>query len=238
VAAFREGARVARAFAAERGLLVAGEMGVLFDAACWLCGIQELMLTAMTERSFVGDLLAILHAWNERRMEVVLAEGVDLLIRRGWYETADFLSPSTYRELILPLLKEDAEQAHRAGAKLGLITTASYTPLLDMYLESGIDALIGLDPVQDPRADFALTREKLGGRVCLWGGVNGFVTVETGSPEQVREAVRKAVRRLGPGGGFILSPVDNVTADSEPVRRNVSAFIDEWRACRRYPISP
>lgn len=237
VAAFREGSQAARAFAAERGLLVAADMGVLFDAACWLCGIQELILLAATERAFIRDLLAIIHEWNARRMEVVLAEGVDLLIRRGWYETADFISPATYRELALPFLKEDAKQAHEAGAKLGLITTASYTPLLNMYLEAGIDALIGLDPVQDPRADFALTKDKLGGRVCLWGGVNGFVTVETGSPSQVREAVRAAVHQLAPGGGFILSPVDNVTADSESVGRNVEAFIDEWQACRRYPIT-
>ncbi len=236
VAAFREDAQAAKSFAAERDLLVVGEWGVLFDAACWLCGIQDLMLMAMTSPSFVRDLLAILHEWNQRRMDVVLAEGIDLLIRRAWYETADFLSPATYRQLILPSLREDVEQAHQAGAKLALITTASYTPLLDMYLKSGMDALIGLDPVQDPRADFALTKRKLGGRICLWGGVNGFVTVETGSPEQVRTAVRAAVRQLGPGGGFILSPVDNVTADGEPVWDNVAAFIDEWRACRRYPI--
>jgi len=236
VAGFREGARIAKAFAAERNLLVVGEWGVLFDAACWLCGIQELMLMGMADRAFLRDLLAILHEWNKRRMEVVLTEGVDLLIRRAWYETADFLSPSVYRELILPLLKEDVEQAHQAGAKLGLITTASYTPLLDMYLESGMDALIGLDPVEDPRADFALTKEKLGDRVCLWGGVNGFVTVETGAPERVRTAVRAAVGQLAPGGGFILSPVDNITADSESVWQNVRALIDEWRACRRYPI--
>jgi len=99
-----------------------------------------------------------------------------------------------------------------------------------------MDALIGLDPVEDPRADFALTKEKLGDRVCLWGGVNGFVTVETGAPERVRTAVRAAVGQLAPGGGFILSPVDNITADSESVWQNVRALIDEWRACRRYPI--
>lgn len=236
VAAFREDAQAAKSFAAERDLLVVGQWGVLFDAACWLCGIQDLMLMAMMSPSFVRDLLAILHEWNQRRMDVVLAEGIDLLIRRAWYETADFLSPATYRQLILPLLGEDVEQAHQAGAKLALITTASYTPLLDMYLESGMDALIGLDPVQDPRAEFALTKRKFAGRICLWGGVNGFVTVETGSPKQVRTAVRAAVRQLGPGGGFILSPVDNVTADGEPVWDNVAAFIDEWRACRRYPI--
>ena len=233
IADSREGAEKAKAFAAERGVITVGEWGVLFDAACWLCGMEDLILMAVMKPQFVQELLGIIHEWNRARMAVVLEGGIDLLVRRAWYETVDFLSPPVYRRLILPLLKQDVDQAHAAGARLGLITTSAYTPLLDMYLEAGIDVLIGVDPVQDTRADFALTKRKLGGKVGLWGGVNGFVTVEQGTPEQVREAVRQ----LGPDGGFVLSPVDNVRDDGERARANVSALLDEWRACRSYPLS-
>lgn len=237
VADFREQARAAKAFAARHDLLVVGQWGVLFDAACWLCGINDLILMAAMRPDFVQELLEIINEWNRRRMEVVLDAGVDLLIRRAWYETVDFLSPPVYRRLVLPLLQKDVQQAHEAGAKLACITTTAYTPLLDMYLESGMDVLIGLDPVQDARADFAMTKRKLGGKICLWGGVNGFVTVEMGTSDQVREAVRDALRDLAPGGGFILSPVDNIRKDDEHVWTNVDALLDEWRAHREYPIS-
>lgn len=238
LAAFREYARTAKSFAAKHGLLVTGGWGMLFDVACWLCGIQDLMLMAVTSPDMVRELLSIIHEWNRRRVQIVLEAGVDLLVRRGWYEMADFVSPDNYRRLILPFLKDDVQQAHAAGAALGLITTTAYTPLLGMYLESGMDVLIGPDPVQESRVDFPLTKRTLGGHVCLWGGVNGFVTVETGTAEQVRQAVRDAVRQLGPGGGFILSPVDNVTADNARVWSNVSALIDEWRSRRAYPLQP
>ena len=66
-------------------------------------------------------------------------------------------------------------------------------------------------------------------RICLWGGVNGHLTVELGSKEETREEVRRAMRLLGEGGGFILSPVDNVREDTERSRQNVTALIDEWR---------
>jgi len=236
IADSREGAEKAKAFAAERGVITVGEWGVLFDAACWLCGMQDLILMAVMKPQFVQELLGIIHEWNRARMAVVLEGGVDLLVRRAWYETVDFLSPPVYRRLILPRLKADVDQAHAAGARLGLITTSAYTPLLDMYLEAGIDVLIGVDPVQDTRADFALAKRKLGGKVGLWGGVNGFVTVEQGTPEQVREAVRDAIRQLGPDGGFVLSPVDNVRDSGERAQANVSALLDEWRACRDYPL--
>ena len=162
----------------------------------------------------------------------VLEEGVDLFIKRAWYETTDFLSPDLYRRFVLPHMTEDVRVAHQAGAKFGLITTSAYVPLLDMYVERGMDALIGVDPVQDVHGDLALTKQKLDGRVCLWGGVNGSLTVERGSEEEVRAAVREAVEAFGQDGGFVLSPVDNVRVDTELSRKNVDVFIDEWRACR------
>lgn len=235
IAAFREQARHAKQLARRHDLLVTGEWGVLFDAACWLCGIENLVTALMTNPGFAEELFAILGGWNRGRMEVILDEGVDLFIRRAWYETADFLSPETYRRFILPHVQRDARSAHGAGAKLGSITTSAYMPFLDLLLESGIDCLIGLDPVQDSRADFPLARQRTAGKMCLWGGVNGCVTVEMGTPAEVQRAVGEAVEALAPGGGFILSPVDNVIRYDEGVQANVRAFIDAWRAGRVYP---
>ena len=49
--------------------------------------------------------------------------------------------------------------------------TTGQIPLLDQLLESGIDVLIGVDPVQGKGMDLAAIKAKLGGKVCLWGGV-------------------------------------------------------------------
>jgi len=229
---FREEVARMKAFAADRDLATVGEWGVLFDAANWLCGMEELAEKAIEEPDFVEELLDAIGTWNLRREALLLEAGVDLLVRRAWYETVDFIAPANYRRFVLPWLKREASQAHEAGAKLGSITTSAYTPLHDAHLESGMDVLIGQDPVQDARADFGLTKKKLGGRVGLWGGVNGFVTVEQGTPDQVQDAVERAVKTLGAGGGFVLSPVDNVREDTEKAMRNVEAFIAAWRALR------
>jgi hypothetical protein len=232
LAAFRRWAEQARRLAEELGLLLAGGWGAVGDVACWLCGLEELIWLALDEPDFVADLLGIIAAWNRQRMQVMLEAGVDLFIRRGWYESTDFWSPALYERFLLPGLAAEAELAHQAGAKFGYIMTSGTLPLLERMLAAGVDVLIGVDPVQGKGTDLREMKRRTVGRMALWGGVNGFLTVEQGDEAQVRAAVREAMAILAPGGGFILSPVDNVSADDEKTWRNVAALIDEWQRLR------
>jgi len=223
---FRHEAAKARAFAEEHGVLLAGGWGVGLDMANWLCGVQNLILLAVDEPEFVIDLLQMIHVWNKRRMEVVLSAPVDLFIRRAWYEGCDFVTPGFFREAVLPRLKAEVDLAHERGAKFGYICSSGTRPMLNAYLEAGIDVLIGIDPVQGRQTDLELLKRVLGQRVCLWGGVSGAITVEMGSEMEVRAAVQKAIQALGPTG-FILSPVDNITVDEPRTWRNIEVLIDE-----------
>ncbi len=228
VAEFQKEAGIAHAFVNEQGILLAGGWGVGMDLANWLCGMQNLMFMMLEQPAFVDELLEMIHAWNRQRMEVVLSAPVDLYIRRAWYEGCDFVTPRFYRKSILPRLKAEVDLAHARGAKFGYICSSGTKPMLDFYLEAGIDVLIGVDPIQGTHTDMALMKARLGQRACLWGGVSGAVTVERGTEVEVRSAVGQAIETLGPGG-FILSPVDNITVDEPLTWRNIDIFIDEWR---------
>ncbi len=164
-------------------------------------------------------------------MEVVLKEGLDLWVRRGWYENCDFWSPTTYRQFIFPHLKEEAALAHSYGAKLGYIITSHYLPLIDMILEAGVDVLIGLDPVMGG-VDTKELLSKIRGKICLWGGVNSPLVVEDGTPDGVRQAVSEALDTLAPSHGFILSPVDDVEYLTDNTWANVAAFVETWKEWR------
>jgi len=231
VAAFQREAERAHAFVRDQGVLLAGGWGVGADMANWLCGLQNLALLAYDQPDFVTELLEMIHAWNLQRMAVVLAGPVDLYIYRAWYEGCDFVRPRFFRQAVLPRLKAAAALAHQRGALFGYICTSGTTPMLEMYLEAGIDVLIGVDPVQGTYTDMGLMKSKIGGRVCLWGGVSGAVTVEQGTAGEVRAAVRLAIEKLGPVG-FVLSPVDNLTLDTPRTWENVDVLIDEWLRSR------
>jgi hypothetical protein len=227
----REAAAPKLALAREKGLLVSGGLGVGTDAAAWLCGHENIIWAAADRPAWLARLMDMLHHWNVQRMEAMLELGVDLFVRRAWYEGVDFLSPAQFRRFVLPGLTREVELARRAGAAFGYINTSGSTPLLPMLMEAGVDVLIGVDPVQGRGTDLAELRRVTKGRMALWGGVNGFITMERGSQEQVRAEVREALRVLGPDR-FILSPVDNVAGDSDQVRRNVDALIETWKQLR------
>jgi len=222
---FRRASQPALELAHERDLLVASGWGVGIDLLGWVFGLQNLMFAVYDDPGFVHELLDLVAAWNAVRMTAVLDEGIDLYIKRAWYESLAFWTPATWTEFILPTTRSEAALAHDRGARFGYIITSDCMPLLPLLRDAGVDVVIGVDP----RAwDMEEAKRQLGGDVALWGGVNGHLTVEEGSEEAVRAEVREAIATLGPTG-FILSPVDNVRSDTPRARTNTAALIDEWK---------
>ncbi len=225
--AFHSDATAGRQIARKHNLAVSGGWGVGADMFGWLHGLERMVMDVYDRPELIEEFLDIVEEWNHARQSVVMEAGIDLFIKRGWYENCDFWTPGYWRRFLFPILRREVDAAHERGVRFGYLITSSSMPLLDMLLELGIDVVIGLDPAQ---WDLEEAEKKLGGKVCLWGGVNGHLTVERGTQARVREEVRRALTVLGPGGGFVLSPVDNVREDTVRTKENVVALIDEWRS--------
>lgn len=232
--AFHTEAKAAKAYADDKQLLFAGGWGVGADLVGWVHGLENMMYTEFDHPEFLAAMLDIIARWNRRRMEVIMDAGVNLYIKRAWYENCDFWSPRTWRQFIYPILKADVQCAHDHGAKFGYLITSNCMPLLDMIAEIGVDCLIGVDPA---RWDIKLVKEKIGGKICLWGGMNGYSTLELGSKEQVRAEMQKAMQLFNPCDGYILSPVDNIREDTPISRQNVAVMINEWIKLRNQNYS-
>lgn len=247
IQALREEARKAAGLAERHGLLQIGgwkgsvrpglqvDPGVMgCDAMAWLSGFETVMVLSLTRPDLIREYAQLIHRWNLRQIEVYLSETrADLIVRRGWYETTEFWTPGAWRSIVAPTLRREAELVHQAGRKFGYIITSAFQPLVEDILAAGVDVLIGLDPEEGKGAVLPTIKAQFrkAGR-GLWGGVNGALTVERGSEFQTEEAVRRAIELLGEGGGFILSPVDNVREDTENAWRNTRALIRAWKRHR------
>ena len=232
IGAFREECVQVRKFAHEKRLMIRTARHVLVDAAIRFAGVENLIFAAIEDPEYLEEYFEIIWNWNMLRMEIVLDEKPDMLLRRAWYENMSFWSPDMFRRFMKPYLVKEMRWAREAGVKYGYINSCAYMPLLNDFKEIGFDVLIGVDPVQDTQLDMAVLKREAKGNLCLWGGGNGFVTVERGTPEEIRREVYNSIDVLGPGGGFILSPVDNVTDSSEKTLENAKVFIEAWKEKR------
>ena len=221
--------RLARQFCEANGILLAAYLSGIGDPIIWMSGVELPLIAALDDPDFMAEYVAIVAQWNLASLQLMIDGGVEYVVRRGWYETADFWSPTLYRRLLLPPLQAETNLARQAGIIYAYCMNSGINPLLDCLAESGIDILCNLDPAT-PQIDMALIKSRLGHAITLCGGVNNHHVLEHGSPEDVRRAVNQAVTLLAPGGAFILAPGDSILDTGPTARQNFDVMVKAWRS--------
>jgi uroporphyrinogen decarboxylase len=150
-------------------------------------------------------------------------------------QTRPLISPAVYRRLIKPRWARIIEAIKRkTKAKILYHGCGAIGTFLPDLIEIGVDIL---NPVQVSAAgmDTAGLKRRYGRHLSFWGGgCDTQRVLPTGSPGQVREEVRRRIRDLAPGGGFVFNPVHNIQPHIAPA--NVVALFEEARSYGRYPI--
>jgi hypothetical protein len=226
VQVFRVRAAYLRQQAQRLGVVLDGGWVALGDAAMWLCGMERILYGQMDDPQFLDELLETIFEWEMQRVDLLLEEGIDVLVQMAWYENTDFWTPANYRKLLRPRIQKFIAKAHAREVKFRYIMTRGWKPYCKDFVEMGIDCLSGIDPVQD-RLDLAEVKRLIGGQICLMGGVNSAVMLSQWEANEIRIAVSTAMRIMSPGGGFILYPVDAVF-NNQPWDK-IIALIDAWR---------
>ncbi len=228
VSAFRQSAFALAQSAAELQVILEGNESKGTDAITWLCGVDGMLFMALDQPDLFTALCDLIQDWDRRNLEILLDTPVDLVNRRGWYEGAAFWSPALFRRFFAPRIQALTDLVHQADRLMAYKLTTGFMPLLDTLSAIGYDAHYYIDPLMGGAGvDLALVKLKFGVRTAVIGGVNSPVTLERGSRAEIREAVYEAVRVLGSGGGFILTPVDCLAASTP--WKNVEILIEAWR---------
>ena len=144
------------------------------------------------------------------------------------------ISPALYRKLIKPrhtklfsFIKKHAQ----VPVKIFYHSCGAVAPLVPDLIESGIDIL---NPVQVSAAgmDTKTLKQNFGRDLTFYGGgVDTQKILPRGTPQQVRDEVKRRLDDLAPGGGFIFNPVHNIQADVPP--ENILAM---WETVREYGV--
>jgi len=141
-----------------------------------------------------------------------------------------------YRRMIKPFHVElMSEIKARTKAKIFYHSDGNITSLLGDLIEVGIDLL---NPVQVNAGDMGNTarlKHEFGDRLSFCGAIDTGWVLPHGTPDDVRAEVRRRIKDLGPGGGYILASVHCIQPDV-PLE-NVIAMLDEAKVAGRYPLA-
>ena len=142
------------------------------------------------------------------------------------------VSPRTYRKLCKPRHQQLFDFIHsRSPAKIFFHSCGSIRPVIPDLIEIGVDII---NPVQVSAKDMdsADLKREFGKDLSFWGGgVDTQRVLGTGTPQQVREEVKRRVTDLMPGGGFVFNTVHNIQGNVPP--ENIMAM---WDALQEYGV--
>ncbi|UCE11431.1 MAG: hypothetical protein JSW61_05740 [Candidatus Thorarchaeota archaeon] len=149
-------------------------------------------------------------------------------------QSGPIMSPKRiYEPIIKPIERKFSETLHGiADVKINYHSCGSVPHFIPHFSEIGYDAL---NPIQVGANDMepCSLKKRFGKMIAFWGGLcDTQSTLPFGTPEEVREEVRRNMACFKPGGGYIASNIHNITAEVPP--ENIVAMFDAARDSRHY----
>lgn len=145
------------------------------------------------------------------------------------------MSPAMYRRILKPIHADYIRFIReRTSAKVFFHTDGDVFPLIDDFVEMGIDVLNPIQTSAGKMSDLEELKARWGDRLTFCGGVDTHRILPTGTPDEVRAEVRRVIEILGPGGGYMVSSVHTVM-DDVPAE-NILAMVDAVEEYGTYPI--
>jgi len=135
------------------------------------------------------------------------------------------MSPDMYRKVLKPIHADYiAFIRERTDAKVFFHTDGDVFPLIDDFVEMGVDILNPIQTSAGKMANLAELKARWGDELVFCGAIDTQRILPRGTPQQVRDEVRRVIDVLAPGGGYMVSSVHSVMNDVPA--ENILAMVD------------
>jgi uroporphyrinogen decarboxylase len=198
-----------------------------FFNPAFLRGTTQFLMDMIDHPRLVHDLIEVTLSYDIPAMQRMVAAGCDVVVFGDDYadKNSTLMSPRHFREYILPGLKRCVDAAHEAGAYVVKHTDGNIMPIIDMIVDTGIDALNPLEPAAG--MDIGLLKQRYGGRIALVGNIDCGYLLSQAPADEVRRVTRRTLEMAAPGGGYMLSSSNSIHSSVKP--ENFMAMIETLR---------
>ncbi len=205
-----------------------------FMAAADVRGFTELLVDFVDDPKLVHSVLSMISDWYLTVARRAIDAGADAIsLGDDWAGTqSPLMSPAQFEEFVLPYFRRGVQTCKDAGAYVIKHCDGNIWSIMDMVVDAGIDAINPIQP--DAGMDIGDMKEKYGDRVCLAGNIDcGYVLSDAPVDEVVYE-VKEAIRKAGPGGGYIMMSSNSLHSSVRP--ENYKAMVETTRSFGKYPL--
>ncbi len=225
--------------------IMAMSFGSLFETAQYLRGQEKWLMDLILNPEFARALLDKLCS-IELKMDKLILEAVGKyaqIFHIGGEDsgTQDSLlfSPEVYRKIIKPYHKRrwmaarETFRKHNPQGKIMVHSCGAVYPLIEDFIDCGIDALDPIQPLAKGMESKKL-KEEFGDRLSFCGAIDIQRILPFGTVEEVEGEVKNKISDLASNGGYILRPAHYVPGNVPP--ENLMAMIEAAKKYGQYPI--
>ncbi len=195
----------------------------LFERAWILRGMEDLMVDMLEAPAFVDELLDAILEYDLAMLEDVLRCDFDgVSFGDDWGQQNGLLfGPRLWRRFIKPRIARLYDKTKKAGKAVFIHSCGKVQSLFPELIELGLDVFNPFQPeVMDPYE----IKKQFGSQLSFYGGVSVQKLLPYGTPDEIRLEVKRLMKEVGQGGGFIVAPSHDMPGDI-PLE-NLLAFID------------
>lgn len=216
---------VMKAAASADGRYKLGCFWRLFHERFWsIRGMENLMYDyydAMDELKILGNRLMDFYKVIIDRFKDAGFDGIFTSDDLGT-QAAPMMSPAVFEELYLPMYKEIISYTHEKGMHFWLHSCGNNTLLMDYLIEAGVDVF---HPVQAGCMDYEETQAAFGDKITFLAGIDVQNLLPNGTPEQIKQEIRRMKRIFNPEGKGMLLGMGNGILTDTPLE-NIEAALE------------
>jgi len=217
-----------------KAVMIKGVLAGIFEMAQRVRGMENLLLDLAADEKLA---MAIVDKMVESKIKFwemalpQLADVIDVVSEADDYGTqvSQLISPDMFRRLFKPRIAEVIRciKKNAPNAKVFFHSDGNVRPLIPDFIEIGVDILNPVQPNAKGMEPLSIKKD-FGKDLVFWGaGVETQSILPFGTPQEVKDDVRRNIEALAPGGGYVFNTVHNIQADVPP--QNIMAMIEELR---------
>lgn len=184
----------------------------LFERAWTLRGYENFMLDLYLRPSLAHTILDGILAYKMEEARLFVKSGVHC-VRTGddWGTQRNLaMSPQHWREFILPRQRQLWEIYRQAGMPIMHHSCGDITLIIPDLIEAGVDVL---HPIQPAAMSVDTLVREYGRDLVFFGGIDTQELLPNGTPEEIKDEVRRLAELFAQTRGWIIAPSQEVMTD-------------------------